>query len=525
MGAGVAKKRLISIAAVAGLVIVSLVWAQTSTRATLRTPSGDRPVNVVQEGAQTYFPVDDVVAAFGGRVVRDPEGFKAAVNNVEISFATDSRYAIIRDAVVELPAAPTVIENRAYVPWQFFQSLLRSATGLEVSWDPAALLLEAKAAPRKVVTAQASVVDLEGLTKIVIQVSEPVEYTLEREPGVYVVRMRSTLRSATPDLPVENPLVAKLEFREDQVRIALKNEQVTANTYRLDNPFRIVLDLQQGAAPIPGVIAPSTKLGPADLPGIRTIVIDPGHGGKESGAIGPSGLMEKDLTLAIARRLAEILEKNLNARVVLTRYADEQITLDDRTAVANQYKADLFVSIHLNASVVRDARGTETYFLSLEASDEVARKAAERENASATNAPAAPSGSDLRLILWDLAQQDYMKESSRLAELIQTEMNVLAGIQSRGVKQAPFKVLVGATMPAALVEVGFVSNPEEEAKLGSAEFQGTLAETLARAIGRYKNEYEVRIGVAAPQPSPVIGASPTPGTPAASAAGARAPGV
>jgi hypothetical protein len=105
-------------------------------------------------------------------------------------------------------------------------------------------------------------------------------------------------------------------------------------------------------------------------------------------------------------------------------------------------------------------------------------------------------------------------------------MNVLAGIRSRGVKQAPFKVLVGATMPAALVEVGFVSNPEEEAKLGSEEFQGRLADTLATAIGRYKDEYEVRIGVASPSPSPALGASPTPGTPAAvSTAGARAPGV
>lgn len=518
-------KRLISIAAVAGLAIGSLVWAQTSTRAKLKTPTGERAISVVQQGALPFFSVDDVVAAFGGKVTRDPEGFRASVNGVEMSFATDSRYAIIRDAVVELPAAPAVIDNRAYVPWQFFQSLLRTAVGLEVTWDQAALVLEVKAAPRKVVSAQASVVDLEGLTKIVIQVSEPVEFALERETGYYVVRLRSTLRATAPELPVDNPLVTRLEFREDQVRVALKNDQVTANSYRLENPFRIVLDLQQGVAPPPGPTAPSTKIAPADLPGIRTIVIDPGHGGKETGAIGPSGLMEKDLTLAIARRLAEVLERNLNARVVLTRYGDEQITLDDRTAIANQYKADLFVSIHLNASVVRDARGTETYFLSLEASDDVARKAAERENESAASAPST-GGSDLRLILWDLAQQEYLKESSRLAELIQTEMNVLAGIQSRGVKQAPFKVLVGATMPAALVEVGFVSNPEEEAKLGSEEFQGRLAETMATAIGRYKDEYEVRIGVASPSPSPALGASPTPGTPApVSTAGARAPGV
>jgi len=170
--------------------------------------------------------------------------------------------------------------------------------------------------------------------------------------------------------------------------------------------------------------------------------------------------------------------------------------------VANQYKADLFLSVHMNAAPTKGAHGSEVYFLSLEASDELAKKAAESENASAGHAG---TQSDLKLILWDLAQQEYLAESNHFAQSIQEEMNALAGIQNRGVKQAPFKVLVGATMPAALVEVAFISNPDEEAKLKNEQFQNTVVDALTRAVQRYKTDYEVRIGVAqpaAPAPAP-----------------------
>jgi N-acetylmuramoyl-L-alanine amidase len=155
----------------------------------------------------------------------------------------------------------------------------------------------------------------------------------------------------------------------------------------------------------------------------------------------------------------------------------------------------------MNAAVVKGAKGSETYFLSLEASDELARKAAETENASATAAKTNPS-TDLKLILWDLAQQEYLQESSRFAQDIQEEMNAVTAVQNRGVKQAPFKVLVGATMPAALVEVGFITNPEEEAKLKSDDFQNTMVGALVRAVQRYKIDYETRIGLIQ---TPVLG--------------------
>ena len=135
-----------------------------------------------------------------------------------------------------------------------------------------------------------------------------------------------------------------------------------------------------------------------------------------------------------------------------------------------------------------------------------ARRAAESENASTSAAKANPSA-DLKLILWDLAQQEYLQESSRFALDIQEEMNRATGVQNRGVKQAPFKVLVGATMPAALVEVGFITNPAEEDKLKSDNFQDMMVEALVRAVERYKTDYETRIGLIQPAAAPLAGVS------------------
>src|SRR5437763_10342453 len=161
----------------------------------------------------------------------------------------------------------------------------------------------------------------------------------------------------------------------------------------------------------------------------------------------------------------------------------------------------------MNAAVVKGAHGSETYFLSLEASDELAKKAAEVENAAAKTASAETA--DLKLILWDLAQQEYLNESSRFAQAIQEELNRASGVQNRGVKQAPFKVLVGATMPAALVEIAFITNPEEEAKLQKDDFQNLVVDAITRAVERYKTDYETRIGLIHPPPPPTPPAATT----------------
>ena len=177
--------------------------------------------------------------------------------------------------------------------------------------------------------------------------------------------------------------------------------------------------------------------------------------------------MEKELTLTLARDLEARLEQ-AGIRAVLTRNEDANLPHDNRTSIANQNKGDLFISIHLNSSLGSGAYGTETYFLSTEATDARAARAASSENVDGTPAPegmdpgSQQAMEDLQLILWDLAQSHHLAESQRFANLIQGELNQTLQLRDRGVKQAPFRVLRGAAMPAVLVELGFLSNPDEE---------------------------------------------------------------
>lgn len=217
---------------------------------------------------------------------------------------------------------------------------------------------------------------------------------------------------------------------------------------------------------------------------LRTVVIDPGHGGLETGAKGKFGNLEKDITLAISLKLKALIEKDMGFEVVLTRDRDVDVSNENRSAIANNRKAGLFISIHANGSVQRKAAGSETFFLSLNATDEDTRRLAYLENnSSALQSRIDPSSDDdLMMILWDMAQNAYIKESSRLAELVQAELDAMLGTRNRGIKQAPFKILTGVACPAVLVEAAFISNPDEEQKLASDEFQAKVAEAIYRGL-------------------------------------------
>lgn len=499
-------KRLLSLGLLAVLALASIVLAQSSGQGTVRTPSGDRPVTFVVQSGQTYLSATDIVTALGGTITPDSSGYKISYNNVLAAFGPDSRFGVVREDLIEMPVPPIAIEGKPFVPWQFFQGFLAAAANLDASWDASTRVLLVRPQQQNAVAVQASVANVQGISKIVLTLGARAEYSIIKEQGAYTIRFRTPIRAPFAEQTYDDPHVSKLAFSGSDLRITLTAPDVVGDAYELENPSRVVLDLRKAAAPIPGALPPPSGIGrTVDAPGIRTIVIDPGHGGKEVGAVGPGGLMEKDVTLALAKKLAASLAAKTGARVVLTREDDSLVSLDQRTGIANQYHADLFLSVHMNSAVVKDAKGSETYFLSLEASDELAKKAAESENAAATQpTPTA----DLNLILWDLAQQQYINESSKFASVIQLEMNAASGVENRGVKQAPFKVLVGATMPAALVEVGFISNPKEEEKLQSEDFQTLMVDALTRAVVKYKTDYETRIGLIQPPALPTLGKVP-----------------
>src|SRR5207249_4146679 len=219
---------------------------------------------------------------------------------------------------------------------------------------------------------------------------------------------------------------------------------------------------------------------------IGKIVIDHGHGGHDTGTIGPNGLLEKDLVLDVSRRLGKLLAAPLGAQVVFTRRDDTFIPLETRTAIANQEQADLFVSVHANSSHDQDARGVETYYLNFTSSPEALEVAA-RENA-ASDKPI----HELQDLVKKIALKEKIEESREFASDVQQSLHTglaakTSGVRDRGVKKAPFVVLIGANMPSILAEISFISNPGDEKRLRTPEYRQRIAESLYRGISRYVN--------------------------------------
>ena len=231
------------------------------------------------------------------------------------------------------------------------------------------------------------------------------------------------------------------------------------------------------------------------------VVLDAGHGGANHGARGTGALSEKDLVLEIAVRLAQHLEA-AGLRVVLSRSRDILVPLEQRVAIANDARADLFLSLHANWAPSPRARGFEAYVLSHRPSDESARRLAERENAAAERGtPTVGVATDpLLLVLGDLVSTEQRHESHALAHLLKREFAALPGGISRGVKQAPFVVLTGLQMPAVLLELGFLSNPQEAAQLRDPAHREKIVQTIAGAVQRYGRRYDARRGLVAAPP-------------------------
>ena len=363
-------------------------------------------------------------------------------------------------------------------------------------------------------------------TRVVIDVKSPVKYEhhlLKADPShkkprrLYLdLHNARVSRRIDSVVPIKDDLLQKAragQYTEDTVRVVLDTEKLVGyNVFHLYDPFRIVVDVRgfekRKTGTQPGgrgekSFAPAAKkrkirkgirrtkepdqtISLARQLGLNVnrIVIDPGHGGKDPGCKSHGKSKEKNITLSLAKRLASRLKKEIGCEVLLTRNTDAFLTLEQRTAIANMEKADLFISLHVNAHKDTRIHGLETYFLNM-ATDQQAVIVAARENATSEK-----SISDLQTILNDLMMNTKIRESSRLAHQVQQGMvgganHCYKGIRSLGVKQAPFYVLIGAQMPAVLVEVGFLSNGTERKRLMSKAYQERLAAGICEGIKRY----------------------------------------
>jgi len=506
-------------------------------------------VGLIDLGAPTVtnaqgplFPLRRIVASLGGKLVELEESVTLELDDSEVIAGPGNPVMIVGREIVHLSQAPAQgepLKEGLLVPLDFLRQSYGRFTDYEIQWSPATRRLTAVRRQPQVLPVTVDVVHLQGVSTVVLQFPERLDYRLEEEQeDIRVVPVRDRLEPAPGQSRVRDPLVRDVRVEPGRIDLDLA-AGTTAESYTLEDPFRLVFDVVRGDEPSPP--APSSGSGslPADLAegpgqttpkpptpsrGLRTVVIDPGHGGEESGAVGPSGLLEKDLTLEIARTLRDRLRQRLPIKVVLTRNDDSLLPLDTRSAIANQNKADLFISIHLNSYLGAEARGAETYFLSPEASDSRAAETAELENAVGDGGDD-EALYDLQLILWDLAQSYHLAASQRVANLIQEELNGALGLRDRGVKQAPFRVLMGAAMPAVLVELGFLSNPDEETKLRDPKYRADLVDALVRAIARFRSEVAVADGrlTTEPPPSEPATGSDAPAGAARVAAGGHAP--
>ena len=284
------------------------------------------------------------------------------------------------------------------------------------------------------------------------------------------------------------------QYRSDTVRVVVDIKSFEDyNVFSLKNPFRIVIDVRGRAAAEKQTDSSDPKISrnqKASIArqlalGVRRIVIDAGHGGKDYGAPGYlKGVHEKNVVLEISKKLAARLRGELGCEVLLTRDRDVYLTLEERTAIANTKKADLFISIHANAARNRNAYGIETYFLNL-TTDEDSIAVAARENATSEK-----NISELQTILDDLMRNAKINESSRLATYVQKDLighmeGHYSRIHDKGVKQAPFYVLLGAQMPSILIETSFISNKRECQRLTNPNYQKHLCDGIVQGVRRY----------------------------------------
>jgi N-acetylmuramoyl-L-alanine amidase len=501
------RERTLALAACALLPVLA---AAAPSPLTVLTAAGRREVpTVVRDGAELV-AIEDVAVGFGMTVTRDRLGGAASlkVGTHEVGLYEGKSLASV-DGDLRLLSAPVRHEERRWlVPVDGVSRLLGPLLQEPVEWRPVprVLVVGRVSIPKVSVAASTTA----GGARVVFESSESVPFRVEQGSDLITVSVeRDLIDVALPQAPPTGGIVESIQFlggRDNTFAVRLGPRFQHVEAREQSAPTRLVLELRgeaavaeapaevpaAPAAPTPAPAPPPRPAVPDTRGAIRTIVIDPGHGGELVGARGPGGTLEKDVALAIARRLRDQLANGLGVQVFLTRDRDVEVDLDRRTAIANNYKADLFISIHANAVRARGARGSEVYFLSYQASDEEARRMALIEGAAEPLGSAAP-GSDLALILWDMAQAEHLEESSSLATRIQDELAGVTGSHSRGVKQAPFRVLVGATMPAVLVEVAFISNPEEEKLLATPAYQSKIARALMLGIAQYSREWERRL--------------------------------
>jgi len=472
---------------------------------------GTQPLPVSTVNGRDYVSAGDLTGLFGLTLREDRAGgLVLTMGARSIVVSVTQGLASVEGRVVSLPAPPVKQGASWLLPIEIIDRALAPGANPRIDVRRRSSLIVVGSLTVPAVTARSE--PLPNGVRVVLSVSPAVSHTVVNENGRLLVRLAADALDADVSAVTAAPVLAGARVVPPAtIELALGTAFASyrAAEQREAAAALVTVDLLTASTPPatgdPTAPAPDTAPAvptqepPPLLPeatGIRTIVIDPGHGGTEQGARGPSGTLEKHVALAVARQLKGAIETRLGLRVLLTRSGDETVALDARAAFANNNKADLFLSLHANASVRSSVSGAEVFYVSVGEYGEAARSAISEPGALLPTLGGGERAVDL--ILWEMAQAQHLNESARLARVLEGEMRQRLAMSPRAIQQAPFRVLVGANMPAVLVEMGFITNPAEEKRLNTPAYQTQIVDVLLNAVVRFKEASE-RVGAAVAQ--------------------------
>jgi N-acetylmuramoyl-L-alanine amidase len=502
-----------------GVLLLALGWigAQAPAPApyTVLGLDGRRPLATRLVNGQEMFSLDELATLFQLSVKEDAlaGGLAIVARGQTIVLTPGQSLASVGGRLVSLPAAPARDGKAWFVPVDFVARALAPSLGTRIEVrKPSRLVVVGDVRVPRV----AGTIEPQGpLARLTLDIAPATPHAIVQEGQRLVLRFEAEALDATLPASTAPDLIAAVRPGDTPSSLVIDLGPRFGSYRASEMPgdrggTRIVIDVlaqTAAAAATPGAAATAAPAPPVPAPaapplldivppgGIRTIVVDAGHGGSEDGARGPGGTLEKNVTLAVARRLKAALESRLGVRVILTRDADATVELDERASLANNNKADLFVSLHANASVRGSAAGAEVFYLSLDEYGDQAQRVAQGETEAV---PVFGGGTrDVEVILWEMAQARYIEQSAALAQAVEAALRERVPMSPRAIQQAPFRVLVGANMPAVLVEMGFITNAEQEKLLGSDGFQTSIVQALVDSIIRYRD----RVTAAAPAPA------------------------
>jgi N-acetylmuramoyl-L-alanine amidase len=489
---------LCSAAALLALGLGSILFSQAANPAlTVLTREVRRTIGLQVVGDQEFVALDDLASPFQLAVQDSLGAITVTYKGRTIVLTPDQTLASVAGRLISLPAAPTRSGRRWLVPVEFISRALAPIfdARLELRKPAHLLIVGDLRVPRVAVRYEA----LGATARLTIDATPRAASTVSQENERITVKFEADavdapttlLAPQPPTAIVQNvrlvdPITLAVELSARFAGFKATSQPIDSNTTRLVLDFAAPQTETTPAPPPPPTTTAPTELPPALGPAtsaIRAIAIDAGHGGDDEGVRGASGVKEKDLTLAVARRLKGVIEARLGIRVLLTRDDDRNVPIDERTSVANNNKADLFASIHANAAFRKGTAGA-TIFRAAFGSDAAVAAAAHKPE----RVPSFGGGlRDIEMVPWDLAQTRHLDRSTTFAQMLEQQLRERVPLAAKPIDDAPLRVLESANMPAVLVELGYLSNPDQEKLIAGDGFQSAFVQAFYDAVVHYRD--------------------------------------